>query len=62
MYVVEGARSHGCESMPDSVNVSETQPSMAVHATLVHIQAKMVKNSFLVCALLIQIMQKKNRL
>lgn len=35
VHVAVGGRSHGCKSMPDSVNVSETQPSMMVHTTVI---------------------------
>lgn len=34
-----GGRSHGCKSTPDSVNVSEIQPSMERPTSAVHVQA-----------------------
>lgn len=48
----EEGRSHGCKSMPDSVNVSEIQPSMERHTSAVHVRAPAAGNPFFVSATL----------
>lgn len=37
--VCGGGGSHGCKSMPDTVNVSEIQPSMERHTSVRHVKA-----------------------
>lgn len=41
--------SHGCKSMPDSVNVSEIQPSMERHTSVVRVQALTAKKNPSLC-------------
>lgn len=48
----EEGRSHGCKSMPDSVNVSEIQPSMERHTSAVHVRAPAAGNPFFMLATL----------
>lgn len=48
----EEGRSHGCKSMPDSVNVSEIQPSMERHTSAVHVRAPAAGNPFYMSATL----------
>lgn len=48
----EEGRSHGCKSMPDSVNVSEIQPSMERHTSVVHVRAPAAGNLFFMLATL----------
>uniref|UniRef100_A0A3Q1IIF7 peptide-methionine (S)-S-oxide reductase n=1 Tax=Anabas testudineus TaxID=64144 RepID=A0A3Q1IIF7_ANATE len=43
-------RSQGCKSTPDTVNVSEIQPSMARHTSVVHVQTPTAKKSLCVGA------------
>lgn len=38
--------SHGCRSTPDTVNVSEIQPSMVRHTSVVHFQAPTAKKTY----------------
>lgn len=47
LLVVEEGRSHGCKSMPDSVNVSEIQPSMERHTSAMHAPPPAAPTSFL---------------
>lgn len=47
VLVVEEGRSHGCKSMPDSVNVSEIQPSMERHTSAMHAPPPAAPTSFL---------------
>lgn len=48
----EEGRSHGCKSMPDSVNVSEIQPSMERHTSAVHVRAPAAGDPFFMSATL----------
>lgn len=40
-----GGGSRGCKSTPDTANVSEIQPSMERHTSVVHVQALTAKRT-----------------